>query len=591
MLALRNKKVHFFMLNKFSVFATVCSALITINHSYSQPSLSPFDLHPPLKGDLALSASFGEIRTNSFHAGLDFRTGGKIGQNVYSSADGFVARVRVGGTGFGKAIYIQHPNGLTTVYAHLDRFTPQIDKLVKDQQYSRKSFEIDLPLNPSQFPVKLGELIGISGNTGSSGGPHLHYEVRLTKNQTPLNPAFSNLALNDILPPVINGAWLYPLNASSSIDGINSTLSLNVQNQHTTYSVADTIRVSGDVALGIKAYDFVNWTSLRCGIYSIKMFVNEELRYHFSMDEFSFSESRYVNSHIDYTIRQEEGKRVHKLYREPNNLLSTYKKVVNNGIIQVKPDSLYRIKVVVEDPKGNSCNLSATIMGVEKSNLLRTVTAPEATLPQQQWLFFKENTYQTDWFDISMPKNSLYSNINFTYDVKEKCQGSYSPVIHIHNRNTAVHRPYTLRIKADSLPNKLADKALIATVNIKDEIESAGGKFSQGLVETQVNYFGDFFVVVDSVAPTISPINIFNRKDMSKEKKIMFRVDDNLSGVATIVGTINGNWALFEYDPKNKMVFYEIDDQRLEKGKTHQLVLIITDRKDNQNSYRCTFTW
>ena len=234
MLALRNKKVHFFMLNKFSVFSTVCCALITINHSYCQPSLSPFDLHPPLKGDLALSASFGEIRTNSFHAGLDFRTGGKIGQNVYSSADGFVARVRVGGTGFGKAIYIQHPNGLTTVYAHLDRFTPQIDKFVKDQQYGRKSFEIDLPLNPNQFPVKRGELIGISGNTGSSGGPHLHYEVRLTNNQIPLNPAFSNLALNDILPPVINGAWLYPLNASSSINGINSTLTLNVQNQHTT---------------------------------------------------------------------------------------------------------------------------------------------------------------------------------------------------------------------------------------------------------------------------------------------------------------------------------------------------------------------
>ena len=319
--------------------------------------------------------------------------------------------------------------------------------------------------------------------------------------------------------------------------------------------------------------------------------MNDELRYHFSMDEFSFSESRYVNSHIDYTIRQEEGKRVHKLYREPNNLLSTYKKVVNNGIIQIKPDSLYSVKVVVEDPKGNSCNLSITIKGVEKGNILRTVTAPEATLPQQQWLFFKDNTYQTDWFDISMPKNSLYRNINFTYDVKEKRQGSYSPVIQIHNRNTAVHRPYTLRIKADSLPNSIADKALIATVNSKNEIESAGGKFSQGLVETQVNYFGDFFVVVDSLAPTISPINIFNRKDMSKETQIMFRVEDVLSGVATIVGTINGNWALFEYDPKNNLVFYEIDDQRLERGKAHQLELKITDRKDNQNSYRCTFTW
>jgi hypothetical protein len=576
---------------KFTTWFTAIYLLLFSDALFGQPANSPFDLHPPLSGELLLSGSFGEVRASSFHAGIDFRTDGKIGQEVFASEQGYISRIRVGGTGFGKAIYIQHPNGLTTVYAHLDRFLPEVENYVKEHQYKQKTFDINLWLKPSEFPVKRGELIAYSGNTGSSGGPHLHYEVRSTKNQIPLNPSFSNLEIKDNLKPVINGLWVYPIDELSYIHGINIATEVNVHQNKGSYFTTDTIEVQGVIGVGVKTYDYINKGSLRCGVYSIKKYVNNTLTYHFCVDQFSFAESRYATSHLDYALIQQSGKRVHQLFKDPNNRHSGFKSLVSNGRIHVKPDSIYNVSIEVADAYGHSSSIGLVLKG--KNFEIKTpnsITIP-TELSDPAWLFYNDNSKTTDWFSVFIPKNSLYDNIQFTYDVLAPIDSTFSPLIRIHNPNIALHRPYTLAIKADSVPDELTPKALIATQNGKGKIVSAGGKYTQGFVEAQVNFFGDFFITVDTIAPIIKPLNISNNRNMNEEASINFEVRDSLSGIASFEGAIDNNWVLFESDPKNNLLIYKFDSKRLEKNQKHNLKLRVTDHKDNVSEFSCSFYW
>jgi murein DD-endopeptidase MepM/ murein hydrolase activator NlpD len=556
----------------------------------AQPRYSPFDLYPPLKGELNLSGAFGEVRTNTIHGGIDFRTGGKTGLPVYASNDGFISRVRVNGLVFGKAIYIDHPNGLTTVYGHLEKFTPQVEAFVKEQQYKRESFEIDMYLTPKDFPVKRAQVIGYSGNTGLSFGPHLHYEVRSTPQQLPLNPAYSNLKIIDTLSPIIYGAKIYNFD-SSLFTTINSNITLNVQKQGKFYAVQDTIDIQGIAVLGVKSYDFVNQNSLTCGVNNIRMYVNNSLTYHYCLDEYNFADSRYINSHIDYALRQKEGKRFHRLFREPGNKLPAYKTLINNGLISTIPDSIYNIRIIIEDPYKNSAELKLVLRGKPISQELMTPNPFDSTKTNPYWLFFQENSFKSEWFSIDAPKDILYNSVFFSHQISKPEKGMYSPIIRVHNPLVPIHKAYNLKIKADSVPEKMRGKALIGSLNSSGGIVGVGGEYIDGTISAQINYFGNFFIILDTAAPTITPLNISNNKDMTKENVMKFKVSDNLSGISSIRGLINNKWALFEHDPKNNLVFYEIDSKRIPKGQTHSLLLIVTDKKGNKSEYKCFFLW
>jgi len=579
------------MKNKISKLLFIFNLFVSTSIATGQPWKSPYNLHPPLAGPLFLSGSFGEIRTNSFHAGIDFRTGGKVGAKVFASEDGFISRIRISGVGFGKAIYIQHPNGITTVYAHLDRFAKHIDEFVKEHQYRQKSFDVDIYLKSNDIKVKRGEFIATSGNTGSSGGPHLHYEVRRTEEQIPLNPLFSNLPIIDTIPPFVNSAWIYPLDSASLINHKNKKLELFVQGKNKRYAVKDTIRATGNVGFGIKTYDYLSGGSLRCGVYSISMKVNGKSVYHFSVDEFNFNETRYANSHIDFEERQVSGKRVHRLFLDPNNKFSGYKKVLNKGYINVQKDSLYNISILITDANGNKTELKILMVGEIKSDKNIRAEYPKDTISHPYWLFYNDNYLEHELFTIKMPRNVLYNNLFFTYNTSEPLPESFSSVIHVHNRFTPVHRSYSLAIKAESIPEKYREKALICSINPEGKIEETGGWYINGFVETNVNFFGDFVIMVDSIAPSILPLNISEGKDMGKETSIRFQVEDELSGIASIIGTINGNWVLFEHDPKNNLIFYEFDSKRLSRNKTHELKLLVEDKKGNKTDYSCSFIW
>lgn len=570
------------------------SILLTVsalNTSIAQPYQSPYNLYPPLKKSFGLSGSFGEIRTNSFHTGIDFRTGGQIGSKVYASDDGHVSRVRVSSVGYGNAIYIEHPNGLTTVYGHLHKYSSKIEQYVKEQQYKERSFEVDIHPSPNEIVIKRGEVIGLSGNSGSSGGPHLHYEIRKTINQEPQNPAFSNLNITNNLIPVIRGVWLYNLGNIPSPTTINSREEINVQYKNGVYTYVDTIFADGNLGLGIEAYDYVNSQSLRCGIYSIKMFVNDTLNYHFDMDGFRFSESRYANSHIDYALRQQTEKRAHKLFTDPNNKLRIYKTLKNNGVISTRIGGIYNIRVEISDAYQNKTMLALVIKGLRSANSSSVSLLPMEQTSEILWPYFKNNEFSTSQFTVSMPAEALYNSICFTYKVADSAGFDYSPIISVHNRFTPVHKNYKLTISSQNITENLKSKALIATNNAKNEIEAVGGTYSNGSVTTMLNFFGDFFVAIDTIAPEIKLINTVAKNDYSNEESIMFKVKDNLSGVSSIVGTIDGNWALFEYDKKNDVVFYKFDSERLQEGERHKLSLEVADAKNNISVIDYWFYW
>ncbi len=577
------KLIHFALSVLLTVFALYTST--------AQPYQSPYNLYPPLKKSLGLSGSFGEIRTNSLHTGIDFRTGGQIGSKVHASDDGYVSRLKVSSVGYGNAIYIAHPNGLTTVYGHLHKYSNEIEQYVKEQQYKERSFEVDINLSPNEIAIKRGEVIGLSGNSGSSGGPHLHYEIRKTINQEPQNPAFSNLNITNNLIPVIRGVWLYNLSNTPSPSTINSREEIIVQYKNGTYACVDTIFADGNLGLGIEAYDYVNSQSLRCGIYSIKMFVNDTLNYHFDMDGFRFNESRYANSHIDYALRQQTGRRAHKLFTEPNNKLRIYKTLKNNGVISTRIGGIYNVRVEISDAYQNKTMLTLVVKGLQNSNSSSVSPLPMEQASGVLWPYFKDNEFSTSQFTVSMPAEALYNSIYFTYEVADSVGFDYSPIISVHNRFTPVHKNYKLAISSQNIPENLKSKALIATINTKKKIEAVGGTYSNGSVTTRLNFFGDFFVAVDTITPEIKLINTVAENDYSNEELIMFKVKDNLSGISRITGTIDGKWALFEYDKKNDVVYYKFDSERLHKGKRHKLSLEVADAKGNVSSIDYWFYW
>lgn len=568
------------------LFALTASCLL-----HAQNPKDVLNLHPPLTSYQALSGTFGEIRPGSIHAGLDFRTGGKVGLPVFASQAGYVSRIKISSVGYGKAVYITHPTGITTVYAHLDRLSEKIEKVTKDEQYKKKSYDVDIHLGPKSLPVERGETIGLSGNTGSSGGPHLHFEVRNTKTQEPQNPSFSTLKITDKIAPVVRSAWIYHLSSAPPVGRIQSRQELNIKEKNGSYAVSDTILIEGGVGIGIETYDYVNEQSLRCGVYSIKMYVNNSLHYHFAVDKFAFNESRYTNSHMDYALNYNNGKRVHKLFIEPNNKFSIYKTVQNRGIIQAKTDKVYNIRVEIADSHNNTTQFTLVAKGVDKG-----VYAPKknnlASTEGILWPFFQSNQFSNKAFSINMPAKALYSSTYFNYHISSTRQaGAYSPTITVGDVLVPLHRNYSLAIATDPLDEHLREKALIAFLDKEGKIFAVGGDYKDGFVHTKVNFFGDFFVTTDTIPPKIQLIKPPTNDDFSDLDNISFKITDDLAGIESIEGYIDDEWVLFEYDKKNDLAFYKFDSQRLTNNSEHQLRIEVSDSKGNATKHYYTFRW
>jgi len=561
-------------LSLLTVLCQLANAQITVLPEYPQNYfIRPLDLPPIIAGN------FGEIRSNHFHSGLDLKTNQREGHPVYASADGNISRIRVQIGGGGNALYISHPNGYTTVYMHLRNFNDRISMTLKNYQYRMQKFDVDFPLLSVEIPVKKGEIIAWSGNTGSSSGPHLHFEIRDTKTEDPINPQLFGIRIPDQVKPVITGLYLYHLNGEPfseltpkqayPVSGVAGTYQLSPQT---------VVTIGGESGLGIACSDKNSASENSNGPYSIELRIDDQTIYSSVWERFSFENSRGINSHIDYPAMIATGRRIQKSFIEPGNSLKIYKNVINNGILNYTDQNIRNAQYIVKDIAGNQSVLNFKIRYNPAS--VKTSLIPEG----KRFKFNQVNEFDSAGLKLNLPLNTLYDDLNFTYKNSPIPAGAYSLIHHVHNHLMPLNGALSLAIKADdSLPVELQSKALIVN-RLK---KSQGGTFVNGYVKTEIRNFDSFYIMTDTMAPRIVPVNISNGASMLNTSKILFRISDNLSGIKTFNAMINGKWVLMEYEPKTGTIWYSFDELTA-KGK-NDFVLTVSDMKDNLTTYRAVF--
>jgi hypothetical protein len=559
------------------------------NSSFCQESNPVPDFHMPLNIPLFLSGNFGEIRSTHFHTGIDIKTQQETGKKVYAVYEGYISRIKIQSGAYGKSLYITHPNGYISVYGHLDKFMPEVEEFIRNYQYKKKSFEVDYYPETGKFTVETGQIIALSGNTGRSSGPHLHFELRNAMNQNPLNVLRFNFNIKDNISPSIYNIIIYPADNFSMVNDACKKLIVPVTGANGLYRIQNNgnIKVSGNIGFGIEAFDYLNGQNNKCAVYSIELYIEDSLVYSYRIDELSFDELKYVNSHADYEEKIRNNRVFHKLFLEPNNKLGIYRNIVNRGIFKVEEDTLVGVKIIVRDVYGNESQLSFSVKGCKTDS--QFVPVEHDTNFVKPFFYYMPNKYETGELKILLPKDALYDNIDFTYYRIAENGQAYSDIHCIHNEYTALHKNYSLSIKAKNLAENLQNKALITLIDKDTILVSQGGEWENGYVTTRTGTFGKFRISVDTTAPTIKPVNFYNNGRYSGNATISFRIEDDLSGIKSYNGYIDNKWALFEYDAKSNTISYKFDQSRITADTKHKLELYITDYKNNTGIYRGAF--
>jgi len=558
-------------------------ALVILSSTFGFSQDHPQDFHPPLDIPLVLSGTFGELRSNHFHAGIDIKTKGQSGLRVYAIADGYVSRIKVSPWGYGKAIYITHDNGYSSVYAHLMRYNGAIQDYVIENQYKKQTYDIELYPGKDTLRVKKGDIIGLSGNTGSSAAPHLHFEIRNSQNQYPQNGLQFGFDIKDNIPPVIKELKVYAKSKSTQINNSFNDQIFSVKGSGKKCYIEETLEVSGPYSIGVNTYDLLDFAKNKNGVFSIELLVDSQLIYSHSMKEFGFHETRYINCHLDYSEKVSNKRKIHKCFLEPNNKLSIYDFVKNKGVINIT-DSVQSVVIRVKDVYEN---LSVLRFKVKKVESEIAEPHPLDTIKYTSiFPYNQRNSFKNELLSVQIPSYSLYDTLLFKYDVFEDSSDIFhSPIHYVHNEKTTVHNSYDLSMKT-TVPDSLSSKAFICKVNKKGKPKFLGGEYDNGKLSVKTKMFGMFSVAVDTIKPTIKGLNIYSGKTM-KSSTLKVTVKDDLSGIKKYFATINGEWVLMEYEPKsNKLTHYFKKD--LKAGK-HLFKLVVYDALKNYNEYEAVF--
>ncbi len=544
----------------------------------------------PVKIPLLLSANFGELRADHIHSGIDIKTQGITGKEVVAAENGYIYRISITPGGFGNALYISHPSGYSTVYGHLKSFTPDLEEYVKAQQYARKSFAITLFPPRDRFPVKQGEVIAYSGNSGSSGGPHLHFEIRKSSNEKPLNPLLFDFNIKDNIPPVIEKLAVYPTTKQSFINGERTMIKVNVSGSHGNYYIPSekTIEICGQAGFGIKTYDLLNNSHNRCAIYSIELKVDSSTIYKYEMDGFLFSESRYVNSHIDYETYQKENIYFQRTFVLPNDKLEAYKDLINRGLFNFKDEKTHHVQIIVCDVYNNKSSLNFNVKSVHYQPQTGNDDEDDGL---RMMPYNKINRFISDNIYVAIPEGALYDTLYFAYKKSPGSKEMLSDIHSVHNRFTPLQKRYNLSIKPTIIPEGKESKMLLVQLINNHTLNAVSSKWSGDYITGEVYNFGDYFIGIDTVPPEISARGLTQGIDLSNKEELKIRITDDLSGIKSYEPEIDGKWALFEYDQKNDLIIYRFDDKRISRGTRHTLTLKVSDNVDNISYYKCDFTW
>lgn len=568
-------------------FAFVIFSLLTLTLQAQKTHPKAGDFIAPLKIPLYLAGNFGEIRSNHFHAGIDIKTQQREGLPVLAAADGFVSRIKVSLYGYGKAIYIVHPNGLTTTYAHLQKFNPEIEAYVQRAQYDQEIFEIELFPQVNELKVRQGETIALSGNTGGSGGPHLHFEIRETASEIPLNPMLFKFDIQDDVKPILKTLAVYPMNDTSAINGQNNPLYLPLYGSSGSYSISKNtpLQATGVCAFGIEVIDRLNGVANRCGVYSIELKADQRTIYKHEMDAIPFHLSRYINSHVDFYAWKKLKKRVQKSWLQPGNRLNIYKNIVANGQVFFSSYD-HQLDYEVKDSYGNLATTSFYISRDTNSYFF-----PK----KKKFILFKRNApnqFSQNGFSFSLPSGALYQDLHFEYRHENHSKYPLSGIHHIQDVYTPLHKYATVEIPLDSVPSHKADLLLAVSLNSNLRVLAAeGGQLIGDKIRFKTRSFGPYAVVFDTIPPAIEAFNFREpTPSFSNANKIAFKIKDELSGIETFNGFIDNKWVLMEYDRKTGHLWHYFLADQLKRGK-HNFKVVVVDERGNASEKRIDFIW
>ncbi len=548
--------------------------ILLVSKVYSQMPKDYFQ--NPLDIPLVLSGTFGELRSNHFHSGLDIKTQQREGLEVKASAEGYISRINIQHYGYGKALYIQHPNGYTTVYAHLQKLAPKLQEYLRKRQYEKESYEIELFPEPGELQVEQGELIAYSGNTGGSGGPHLHFEIR-DGSQRPMNAQIFGIEIADSRPPLIEGLFAYPLGEDAHVNNTQKRQKLRLIEQADGTYTTGQIEACGEIGFGISTVDQQDLAYNKNGVYTIEASLNGDQVFEMDFEKFSFAETRHLNQLIDYEYYSNNRSRIQKLYKNPGNPLSIYGELKNEGKLNIKDSLDYQYTIRVSDFKGNEKVVRIPIKGQASGKLEKreNKVTDFFVVASNNFSAKGENT------DIFIPENSLYEDtyldVSFGKDT-----------VSVHRDEIPLHSNMTIGFDVSHYSQEEKDQLFIARISERGKPNYSSTYKKGNRFTTGTRTFGTYALATDKTPPKIEPVNFYDGQWISGNETLKVRISDDLSGIDAYRATVNGKFILMEYEYKDNTLTHYFSDNIISETE-NELKIIVTDNVGNTSTFKAKF--